>query len=88
MSRFASIAIAAAGLMFAATSAVAAPLGSALGASNATGIADPVHFKPGNHCHSHGHGKLCHGPNDYPALYPRADRKPHATHRHTRLCRH
>lgn len=28
-----------------------------------------VHHKPGNHCHAHGHGRLCHGLRDYPARY-------------------
>ena len=90
MPRIAHVAIAAVGLILTAASADAAPLGSAIGGLNATSasMSEQAHLKPGNHCHPHGHGKLCHGPNDYPALYPRAERKPAAAHLHTRLCWH
>ncbi len=90
MPRITHFAIAAVGLMLTTASADAAPLGIAIGNLDATGasMSEQAHLKPGNHCHPHGHGKLCHGPNDYPALYPRAEREPVAPHRHTRLCRH
>jgi hypothetical protein len=90
MSRTAHFAIAAVSLMWTAATADATPLSSAVGSPNATGalLSKPIHLKPGNHCHPHGRSKLCHGANDYPALYPRADRAPQPGHRHTRICQH
>ncbi|MDO9382466.1 MAG: hypothetical protein Q7T86_06335 [Hyphomicrobiaceae bacterium] len=90
MRRLAHFAIAAFGMTLTVATADAAPFSAAAAIRNVTSgsISAPIHLKPGNHCHPHGHGKLCHGPNDYPALYPRAERQLNAPHRHTRLCRH
>jgi hypothetical protein len=91
MPHIARVAIAVVGVMLiSAAAAAAAPLSLAAGSLATTGpsLSAQIHQKPGKHCHPHGHGKLCHGPNDYPALYPRAEREPTAPHRHTRLCRH
>lgn len=56
---------------------------------NGASILESAHLKPGNHCHRHGHGKLCHRENDYPRFYGLLDRdKRPVPHRHTRLCRH
>ena len=89
MPRIAHFAIAAVGLMLTAVIADATPISPAIGSLNTgSSISQQIHLKPGNHCHPHGHGKLCHGPNDYPVLYPRTERKPTAPHHHTRLCRH
>jgi hypothetical protein len=89
MSRIAHFALAAVSLTLTAAAADAAPVSPAIERLNAdsASLSEPVHLKLGNHCHPHGRSKLCHGQNDYPALYPRADRAPRP-HRHTRICRH